>query len=261
MSGQRLISFDLQADFGFFKKPDYNDGMLLTYNMLHKPALLGLLGAVIGLQGYRKKGELPEYYQRLEELSVGIEPLEKRHEKGNFRKSVVKYTNTVGYANQDGNLLIEESMLIRPGYRCYLLLDSGNQDHHKLYDYLKNGWSEYIPYLGKNEYPCWFGDTFREYEFSVFQPAAIFRISSLFIKEGVIRGKKVEASFSLSLMKMENESSFAYFERLPIGFHSELMQYELADFAYTDWPMQADSQITGLFCLLDKGEEKVIQLF
>ena len=84
MSGQRLISFDLQADFGFFKKPDYNDGMLLTYNMLHKPALLGLLGAVIGLQGYRKKGELPEYYQHLEELSVGIEPLEKRHEKGNF---------------------------------------------------------------------------------------------------------------------------------------------------------------------------------
>ena len=62
MSGQRLISFDLQADFGFFKKPDYNDGMLLTYNMLHKPALLGLLGAVIGLQGYRRKGELPEYY-------------------------------------------------------------------------------------------------------------------------------------------------------------------------------------------------------
>ena len=41
MNNQRLISFDIQADFGFFKKPDYNDGVLLTYNMLHKPALLG----------------------------------------------------------------------------------------------------------------------------------------------------------------------------------------------------------------------------
>ena len=39
MNNQRLISFDIQADFGFFKKPDYNDGVLLTYNMLHKPAL------------------------------------------------------------------------------------------------------------------------------------------------------------------------------------------------------------------------------
>ena len=40
MNNQRLISFDIQADFGFFKKPDYNDGVLLTYNMLHKRALL-----------------------------------------------------------------------------------------------------------------------------------------------------------------------------------------------------------------------------
>ena len=55
MNNQRLISFDIQADFGFFKKPDYNDGVLLTYNMLHKPALLGILGAIIGLRGYRKK--------------------------------------------------------------------------------------------------------------------------------------------------------------------------------------------------------------
>ena len=46
MNNQRLISFDIQADFGFFKKPDYNDGVLLTYNMLHKPALLGILPAV-----------------------------------------------------------------------------------------------------------------------------------------------------------------------------------------------------------------------
>ena len=112
MNNQRLISFDIQADFGFFKKPDYNDGVLLTYNMLHKPALLGILGAIIGLRGYRKKGEWPEYYQRLAALPVGIEPLEGRHEKGNFQKTIVKYTNTVGYANQDGNLLVEESMLI-----------------------------------------------------------------------------------------------------------------------------------------------------
>ena len=70
MNNQRLISFDIQADFGFFKKPDYNDGVLLTYNMLHKPALLGILGAIIGLRGYRKKGEWPEYYQRLAALLV-----------------------------------------------------------------------------------------------------------------------------------------------------------------------------------------------
>lgn len=145
MNNQRLISFDIQADFGFFKKPDYNDGVLLTYNMLHKPALLGILGAIIGLRGYRKKGEWPEYYQRLAALPVGIEPLEGRHEKGNFQKTIVKYTNTVGYANQDGNLLVEESMLIRPAYRCYLLLSEEHPDHRKLYEYIREGWPSIFP--------------------------------------------------------------------------------------------------------------------
>ena len=152
MNNQRLISFDIQADFGFFKKPDYNDGVLLTYNMLHKPALLGILGAIIGLRGYRKKGEWPEYYQRLAALPVGIEPLEGRHEKGNFQKTIVKYTNTVGYANQDGNLLVEESMLpiwvkmnIRPGSE----IRSGNMLLKLLYRKLIFG---FHPCLSKKEY-------------------------------------------------------------------------------------------------------------
>ena len=45
----KLISFDLCADMGFLKKPDINEKIYLTYNMLHKPALLGILGAIIGL--------------------------------------------------------------------------------------------------------------------------------------------------------------------------------------------------------------------
>lgn len=55
MNNQRLISFDIQADFGFFKKPDYNDGVLLTYNMLHKPALLGILGGYYRFAGLSEK--------------------------------------------------------------------------------------------------------------------------------------------------------------------------------------------------------------
>ncbi len=49
---RKLISFDLQGDFGFFRKPDVNDGIQLGYNLIHKPSVLGLLGAIIGLQGY-----------------------------------------------------------------------------------------------------------------------------------------------------------------------------------------------------------------
>ena len=73
--GKKIISFDLNAEFGFFKKPDINDGIYLTYNMLHKPALLGIIGAIIGLKGYERNGVLPEYYNKLKHIKVGIQPL------------------------------------------------------------------------------------------------------------------------------------------------------------------------------------------
>lgn len=261
MGNQKLISFDLQADFAFFKKPDYNDGLLLSYNMLHKPALLGILGAIIGLAGYQEKKKFPEYYQILSGISIGIEPLEGKHEQGNFSKTMVKYTNTVGYANQDGNLLIEECMLIRPGYRCYLLLSLDDVNQVKLYEYLKTGQAEYIPYLGKNEFQAWFSDSFIEYDFKDFHPVADFRVSSLFIKEGVIKDKCIKTKFRQSMGGVLNESSFSYFERLPVGFDPVLLQYQLAEFVYTDWLFKADSEISMLFSIKDNSNEKVIQLF
>ena len=259
---EKLISFDLQSDFAFFKKPDYNDGILLSYNMLHKPALLGILGAIIGLAGYKEKGQPPEYYQCLHDLLVGIEPLEGKHEKGNFKKTSVKYTNTVGYANKDGNLLVEESMLISPGYRCYLLLSVDNPHHAKIYEYLKSGDAEYIPYLGKNEFHAWFNDSFLEYDYQAFSQDADFVINSLFIKEGVIRKQRVIPRFSFSTMSMTNQGSFCYFERLPIGFDEILNQYELAEFAYTNWTLKKEeTQMENLYLVETCDNKRIIQLF
>jgi len=48
---QTLISFDVAGDFGFFRKPDTNDGIQLSYNLIHKPSVLGILGAIAGLAG------------------------------------------------------------------------------------------------------------------------------------------------------------------------------------------------------------------
>ena len=62
-------------------------------------------------------------------------------------------------------------------------------------------------------------------------------------------------------MEMINESSFVYFERLPIGFHPLLMQYELADFAYTDWMIQAGTPNGNLYKLKEGEKTKIIQLF
>ncbi|NBB30206.1 type I-B CRISPR-associated protein Cas5b [Cellulophaga sp. BC115SP] len=266
MANQKLISFDLQADFAFFKKPDHNVGILLSYNMLHKPALLGILGAIIGLEGYQKKGELPEYYHKLKDIPVGIEPLEGFHEKGNFQKTSVKYTNTVGYANDDGNLLVEETMLVKPAYRCYLLLDLENELHAKLYEYLKNGQAEYVPYLGKNEFQAWIisiNGFIQEYEYKIFDERSDFFIRSIFIKNGILKNQKINVKITLRNKDTVHRPTFTYFERLPIGFEEgKMIQYEMAEFALTDWTIAADSTIDQLYEIYrDNDKPQIIQLF
>lgn len=259
MGNEKLISFEIKADFGFLKKPDYNDGLLLSYNMLHKPALLGILGAIAGLEGYKQKGKLPEYYIKLQSIPVSIQPV--GDEKGNFQKTSVKYTNTVGYANLDGNLLIEETMLVKPAYKCFLLLNMEDEIQGKLYGYIKNRKAEYIPYLGKNEYQAWIEDEVLEYQFENFAPSDEFKIDSLFVKEGTIQHQKVEPSFSFTLGSMTNSGSFCYFENLPIGFNERLMQYQINHFAYTDWTFKPESKIEKLYRITTDQSSQIIQLF
>jgi len=256
MANEKVISFDLKGDFGFFKKPDYNDGMQLSYNMIHKPAILGILGAIIGLEGYKRKGELPQYYVLLKDLGVGIQPLQ--HERGNFQKTTVKYTNGIGYANADGNLLIEESMLIKPAYRCYLLLNISNNEQDKLYNYIIKGQCEYIPYLGKNEFQAWF-ENVQEWEAQPFKQNDIFTIDSLFVKEGTIRNKRSKVKLASAMGGSKFTGTFIYFEKIPTGFNEALMQYELSDIAYSDWQWIPESEISSLYTLNADERIKIVQ--
>lgn len=256
----RLISFDLRADFGFFKKPDVNEGLQLSYNMLHKPALLGILGAIAGLKGYQQKGQWPEYYRKLQSVRVGLEPLQ--HERGNFTKTTISYTNTVGYANADGNLIIHESTLRCPAYRVYILLNEADPVQARLLSRIQSGEAEFVPYLGKNEFTAWWiPEEVREYEVEPFTTGKDFRLASLFVREYPVRSQRVKPRFSPAARGTINASSFAYFERLPIGFDEVLRQYELAEFAFTDWVLRADAQIEDLYRVQSGEGEKVIQLF
>lgn len=284
---QTLISFDLRADFGVFKKPDVNEGLQLTFNLLHKPALLGILGAIAGLEGYQRQGVFPEYYHKFRDLRVGIEPL--GHDKGNFVKTVVKYTNTVGYANADGNLIVTEQTLRRPAYRVYLLLDLDIEEQARLYERIRAAEAEYLPYFGKNECAAWWeAESVREYEFEPFAATADFRVSSIFVRDEPLRSQRAKPRVSFTLRQVVNAASFAYFERLPIDFFVgdpletenpdlfsstrdqdtrktkplKFVQYELAEMVFTDWTLRQDSVVSDLFQLKSPGDSlKIIQLF
>lgn len=244
----RLISFDLRADFGFFRKPDVNDGLQLSYNMLHKPALLGVLGAVAGLKGYEKKGQWPEYYKLLKSVSVGIEPL--NHERGNFTKTAITYTNTVGYANADGTLIVQENTLRSPAYRVYVLLNEADELQARLLSRIRNQEAEFVPYLGKNEFTAWW-ESVAEYDVDQTPPTQAFELKTLFDKRKTTVNKSIDDGYErFDLLDFsEQKGSYIYFERLPVSFNEQLFQYDLVDFAYTDYPLKTPTKLDKLYRL------------
>lgn len=184
------ISFKLSGKTACFRKPDVNVYTYFTYNNIHKPALLGLFGAVVGFDGYTQlhdekeqirarikelKGQekkelekeleeldkkLPEFYEKLQSLKVSIRPFAPN---GYFSKKIQGFNNSTGYANAIGakneerissyNLQILEQWLENPSWQI-MILDDGSDEYKKIAEYLLDGKSVFIPYLGKNDHPA-----------------------------------------------------------------------------------------------------------
>ena len=69
------------------------------------------------------KENYPEFYNRLKDIKILIEPLCK---KGVISKKVQVFNNSVGYASQElgGNLIVKEQWLENPSWNIYVLLDT-----------------------------------------------------------------------------------------------------------------------------------------
>jgi CRISPR-associated protein Cas5h len=279
---KQLVSIDFHADFGMLKKPDTNDPLYITFNMLHKPCTLGILGAILGLKGFQapepkskkkvnKKAQeldfeqeekifVAEYYTKLNHIPLGFKPI--GDENGNFGKTIIKYNNGVGYANQDGgNLIISEQTLISPAYRCFLLLDLENEIEQKLFNALKNNEADFLPYFGKNESSIWW----KNWQVYDYQQVINFNeplaIDTIFIKNRLLKSNiEEDDDIYTPGMNLENLPSFMYFETLPISYNEQIIQYNYASFAYTDFRMVARPTNKTLYKLLN-DHDKIVQLF
>lgn len=262
MNIDKIISFDIESDFGMFKKPDVNNAYF-TFNIIPKIGILGILGAIIGLRGYNQMSEgddYPDFYTKLQDLPIGIIPY---GNKGVYQKRIIKYNNTVGYANKDGGTLnIIEQTLINPKYCIYIGLDLSNKDHKQIDKYLSSKpiEYEYIPYMGKNEFRLCIENVkiFEDKHFSKFIPNDEFAIHSLFPNIGNEALKSNEALRSLFDDSM-SETYFYYFERLPIKL-DELNQYKYENFAYTNAKLVHSGEFVKSLKLFDVGG-KVICLY
>lgn len=207
-----------------FKKPDVNSYFYFTYGQIHKPALLGILGAVLGYAGYNqmdKKSVYPEYYDKLQNIKVSIVP---NAANGYFSKKMAYFNNSTGFASheQGGNLIVKEQWLEEPSWDIYVLID--NKEAEKIAEFISERKSVYLPYLGKNDHTADITNVTLE-EGTVQSRAA--KIQCLFIRD------KAEIDKD-SVMSLYETELFKYEEALPIGLKPETNQYLLTKMVYTN---------------------------
>lgn len=236
------LTFKLSGETGFFKQPDVNTYQYYTYGHIHKVALLGIFGAILGLDGYnqqQKSDIYPQFYDQLQHLKVAIRPL---NEEGYIPKKVQVFNNSVGYASKEegGNLIVKEQWLEKPAWQIYLLCE--NLEADLLLQNLKNRLLEkrfvYLPYLGKNDHYANI-EEIAVYPLEIRSPDSPIRIHSLFPK---LSGTLVPQD-DLFSDDME-ELDFKYEERLPLTIDSCSNQYQTIPFIYTNIPVKFSDTTT-----------------
>jgi len=243
----KALRFILSGKTACFRKPDVNVFAYFTYNNIHKPALLGMLGSIIGLGGHNQlfdkkerlevefknskseekkivgkklqelDKEFPQFYQELQHLKVAITPLAPN---GYFSKKIQTFNNSVGYASfeQGGNLIVREQWLENPQWQI-LIVDDESEVFQKISEYLLSGKSVFIPYLGKNDHPAKIDDV-RIVELSA--PFGNY-IDSLFIK-----------NFDKLGFAKEDERPYLFQEISPMRLQKDYHFYEYETLVFTN---------------------------
>lgn len=232
-----ILRFNLSGNTAFFKKPEVNTYYYFTYGNIHKVALLGMFGAILGYGGYMQMSgferekkvklteKLPEFYEKLQDLQFSILP---KKEKGYIAKKVQIFNNSVGYASkeQGGNLVVKEQWLENPEWEICLLIDS--EEAQKIKEAICEKRCVYYPYLGKNDHPASISNV-------VVEEATVcdFELGRLDCLSPVEFVSVADLDFD-DKEELDLFGTFQYKEALPYTLHKITNLYELKTFLYTD---------------------------
>ena len=154
------IKFTISGKNAFFKNPIYSgiagqggELQYFSFNNIHKIAVLGILGATIGLSGYNKGGgnnpNLPDFYLKLKDLEISIVPNSKS---GYFSTTSVKLNNSSKLASILGETVnYKQNWLVNPSWNIYIK-QSSNPYYTIVKDYLIDSKTEFTRYLGSNSH-------------------------------------------------------------------------------------------------------------
>lgn len=246
-----ILRFTLSGRHAFFKKPEVNSYYYFTYGNIHKVALLGIFGAVLGYSGYtqmqsftrdKKQAGLlpgfPEFYEKLQGLNVSILPASDS-KNGVNPKKVQIFNNSVGYASreQGGNLIVKEQWLESPKWEICLLVDS--EEAKKVKEAICQRKCVYYPYLGKNDHPADIHNV--RVESAEMIKYKTGRLDCLALKEETKTAKPDPDDFDE--LEDDTSGSFRYEESLPYGMDEWTNHYQMKTFVYTDAFVETDADV------------------
>ena len=249
----KAIKSTLEGKTAMFKKPDVNAFAYFTYSHIHKIALLGIFGAVIGLGGYNQqnfldktayeKRDYPEFYAKLQNLKISIQPDLKNN--GYFSKKIQTFNNSVGYASREegGNLIVREQWLENPMWTIYILDNSPVEAglFESLKDNLLNNQCVYAPYLGKNDHPA----VIHHCEHVELYESKDHYITSLFPSNGM----------RLDGFSYNDKAPYIFRERMPFRLNKEYNFYEYEEFVMTNSEIENREEMEKIYA---DGEYRLI---
>lgn len=258
-----VLQFKLSGKSAFFKKPEVNTYGYFSYGNIHKVALLGIFGAILGYSGYgqmtdilannkKKKAKnkleksYPQFYDKLQNLKIAILPCAK---KGIIPKKMQVFNNTVGYASQEqgGNLIVKQQWLENPAWQICVLLDCDEAIKLKLA--LEQKICQFYPYLGSNDHFADISDV------QVLKIAEVkqekYRLNSFILKENIIWLDYLDEE-DLTEEELLVYDNFKYEEALPYTLNAYTNNYILAKFVYTG--LYIDVKDTTVYQLANKQQ-------
>ncbi|ELC8442570.1 type I-B CRISPR-associated protein Cas5 [Clostridium perfringens] len=259
----KALKFTLEGKTGFFKRPDVNSNLYFTYGHIHKVALLGIFGAILGYGGYNQKNskykgektnekesKFPEFYEKLRDLKVALVPNNKN---GVIGKKLYIFNNSVGYASQEqgGNLIVKEQWLENPSWEVYVLLDG--DEANKISEAILNKNYVYLPYLGKNDH---IADILNCEICECEEYIEVNYIDSFFIKDSYkLSNKSNKGEFDDFDDDLEEEETpYKYEEVLPVALNEETSMYKTESLVYTNSYLEKQKD-----SLVYKVKDKTIQ--
>jgi CRISPR-associated protein Cas5h len=234
----KALSFKIGGKSACFRKPDVNTYAYFTYNNIHRPAIFGILGAIIGLGGYTQLHDknrgvkpnsleynrgYPDFYEKLNSLKISIIPLAPN---GYFSKKIQVFNNSVGYASFEagGNLIVREQWLENPQWQV-LVLDDASDVFKDICEYMLHKKAIFIPYLGKNDHPA---NIYDAKIVRLDQPKSSY-VDSLFIK-----------NFDTldTYHKEEDENPYLFQEVSPFFLQKDWHFYEYKTLVFTNYELE-----------------------